>query len=61
MIGTARADLLAAARELLGDPAAYQRMARAVNPYGDGQASARILAVIQHVLRSGPRPADFQP
>ena len=29
---------------LLDDPAEYQRMARAVNPYGDGHASPRIVA-----------------
>ena len=30
-------------RELLDDPAAYDLMARSVNPYGDGRASARIV------------------
>ena len=32
--------------ELLNDDAAYERMARAVNPYGDGHASARIADAI---------------
>jgi len=33
--------------ELLSDPAAYEKMARAVNPYGDGQACRRIVDAIQ--------------
>lgn len=32
---------------LLDNPDAYQAMARALNPYGDGQAAGRILAAIQ--------------
>ena len=36
------------ARRLLDDPAAYQQMAQAVNPYGDGQAAGRI---VQALLR----------
>jgi hypothetical protein len=30
----------------LDDPTEYDRMARAVNPYGDGQASKRIVAAL---------------
>ena len=33
-------------RELLTSPEAYDRMANAVNPYGDGQASERIVAAL---------------
>ncbi|MBU4541221.1 MAG: UDP-N-acetylglucosamine 2-epimerase (non-hydrolyzing) [Firmicutes bacterium] len=33
-------------QQLLDDPKAYQAMAHAINPYGDGQASARICAAI---------------
>lgn len=35
------------ASELLTDPAAYQAMAHAVNPYGDGQACRRIADAIE--------------
>jgi UDP-N-acetylglucosamine 2-epimerase len=35
-------------RELLDDKGAYARMARAVNPYGDGKASQRI---VEHFLK----------
>ena len=50
------------ASELLSDPAAYDKMARAVNPYGDGQACRRIADAIEwHFgLRAQP-PAPFAP
>ena len=34
------------ARHLLGDHAAYERMAMVANPYGDGHASERIARVL---------------
>jgi UDP-N-acetylglucosamine 2-epimerase (non-hydrolysing) len=34
---------------LLHDEAAYHRMARAINPYGDGRAAARIVDVIRRI------------
>ena len=46
--------------ELLDDPAAYARMAKAVNPYGDGHASERIVqAILWHFGRAAEKPADF--
>jgi len=48
LVGTDRRRIVAAARRLLDDPRAYHRMARRINPYGDGKASARI---VRHVLR----------
>jgi UDP-N-acetylglucosamine 2-epimerase (non-hydrolysing) len=41
-----RGTVYAAAATLLRDGAAYRAMAQAVNPYGDGQASARIRDII---------------
>jgi UDP-N-acetylglucosamine 2-epimerase (non-hydrolysing) len=35
---------------LLSDEAAYQRMARATNPYGDGKAAPRIVDAIRAYL-----------
>jgi ABC-type multidrug transport system fused ATPase/permease subunit len=35
------------AARLLSDPVAYDAMARAVNPYGDGRAAGRIVAVLE--------------
>ena len=46
LIGTNHAALVREAAHLLDDNAAYQRMAYAHNPYGDGQAAARILDAI---------------
>jgi UDP-N-acetylglucosamine 2-epimerase (non-hydrolysing) len=42
LVGTDTDAIVAAALELLGDSAVYQRMALAVNPYGDGRAAQRI-------------------
>ncbi len=36
---------------LLGDEALYHRMSHAINPYGDGQTSARIVAIVQEFGR----------
>lgn len=61
LAGTDPAGILAAAEELLGDTGAYERMARAASPYGDGHASKRIAgALLWHFgLRPEP-PADFE-
>ena len=49
------------AAELLDDPAAYDRMAKAVNPYGDGKACPRIAqAILSHFLDAQP-PEPFVP
>ena len=60
LAGTGRAEILRLASELLTDPAEYEKMARAVNPYGDGQACRRIADAIEwHFgLRTEP-PAPF--
>jgi len=42
LVGTDREKIIAEARLLLNDEAAYQRMSIAHNPYGDGKAAARI-------------------
>jgi UDP-N-acetylglucosamine 2-epimerase len=48
LAGVGREAIVKMARELLDDPAAYDRMARAVNPYGDGHASGRIVQAVRH-------------
>jgi UDP-N-acetylglucosamine 2-epimerase (non-hydrolysing) len=50
LIGTASADITAETSRLLSDPAAYEAMARAHNPFGDGQASGRIVAAARRFL-----------
>ena len=42
LVGTSRQRIVNAANQLLDDAAAYQIMARAHNPYGDGLAAQRI-------------------
>lgn len=63
LVGTDRQRIVAAASELLTSPAAYEAMARAVNPYGDGHAAERIAAILAgepwtpFKASSEPRPA----
>lgn len=60
LVGTEPAKVKAAMLELLDDPNIYQQMAQAQNPYGDGQASQRILAAIAyHFGLSEQRPKEF--
>ena len=44
LVGTDEAALIDAAAALLDDPAAYDAMTRAANPFGDGRAANRIVA-----------------
>jgi len=50
VVGTDRDRIVSAASELLTSAEAYARMANAVNPYGDGQASERIVAALEERL-----------
>ncbi|GIN40311.1 MULTISPECIES: non-hydrolyzing UDP-N-acetylglucosamine 2-epimerase [Heyndrickxia] len=50
------------ATELLTDPVAYEKMSKATNPYGDGQASKRIVEAIQyHFHQRENKPESFKP
>jgi UDP-N-acetylglucosamine 2-epimerase (non-hydrolysing) len=60
LVGHSRAKIVEAATRLLTDSAAYGRMARAVNPYGDGHAADRIVAWLLARLRNGPAPEPFR-
>lgn len=46
LVGTDEEQVYEAAKQLLTDKNAYEKMAQAKNPYGDGQASERILNAI---------------
>lgn len=50
LVGTNTQAILAQAEKLLNDPQAYQRMACAGSPFGDGQASRRIAQVLEQEL-----------
>ena len=53
LIGTASAAILEETARLLEDPAAYEGMARAHNPFGDGLASGRIVETSRRFLEAG--------
>jgi UDP-N-acetylglucosamine 2-epimerase (non-hydrolysing) len=47
LVGSDTQRITQAVQQLLDDPAAYRAMAKGVSPYGDGQAAARIVDVLQ--------------
>lgn len=49
LVGTDAGAIVDGVNELLDDSEAYQRMSRAHNPYGDGQASGRIADVLHEL------------
>ena len=59
LAGVAYDDIVSMAHELITDSAAYSAMARAVNPYGDGNACQRIADAILWYYGKGEKPADF--
>jgi UDP-N-acetylglucosamine 2-epimerase len=63
VIGTRKDDIVREIRTLLTNPAAYRAMAEAVNPYGDGRASRRIVSTIMCEFGIGDeaRPSEFAP
>jgi UDP-N-acetylglucosamine 2-epimerase (non-hydrolysing) len=52
LIGTASATILEESSRLLEDQAAYEAMARAHNPFGDGLASGRIVETTRRYLEA---------
>jgi len=50
LVGTNRDRVYSEARSLLSNQVEYHKMARAINPYGDGKASGRIVRVIVDFL-----------
>lgn len=60
LIGTTYDRVHAALQELVTSPPARERMAHAVNPYGDGRAAARVVAALEELLGVGRRLEDFQ-
>ncbi len=53
LVGTISKDIFVAAAELLSDSDAYETMANAINPFGDGKAAERILQIVQNYLSVG--------
>lgn len=62
LAGINEKDILELAETLLTDEKEYLKMANAVNPYGDGNASARIIdSLLYYFGAAKTRPGDFRP
>lgn len=60
LVGFAEKDVFANCVQLLENSNAYEKMANAVNPYGDGKASSRIAdAIAYYFKRSNNKPNDY--
>ncbi len=59
LVGTDPEVIISQTRRLLDDPQAYEEMARAVNPYGDGAAAARCVAAMAHYFGDAPAAQEF--
>ena len=60
LIGTDEERVYEETMRLLTEPTAYTLMAEAVNPYGDGEASRRIIeAILYHAGHSHTKPEPF--
>jgi UDP-N-acetylglucosamine 2-epimerase (non-hydrolysing) len=58
LVGTDKDAVHDAAYELLHDEDAYKIMSNSVNPYGDGQASRRIVEALRHEFLGNPNVPD---
>ena len=62
LVGTDYGKIVTEVSALLNEPARYEAMSHAVNPYGDGHACERIAdAIAWHFGLRSERPADFDP
>lgn len=59
LCGTSRKKIVETANWLIRDSSAYDKMANAVNPYGDGNACRRITDAILWKFGCGEKPDDF--
>lgn len=59
LAGIIEEDIYNMAKELIVNEEEYRKMAKAVNPYGDGRASERIVLVILHRFGLGDNPEEF--
>ncbi len=51
LIGTKAYSILNSASELLSDSQAYEKMANAINPFGDGTAAVKIVKIVKDYLK----------
>jgi UDP-N-acetylglucosamine 2-epimerase (non-hydrolysing) len=59
LAGTNETDIFSMAHELLTDTQIYQKMAKASNPFGDGEASRRIVETILYKFGERTKPTDL--
>ena len=60
LVGTDKASVYAAAKELITNEETYATMSNAVNPYGDGLASDRIVQALRHeFFEDQEKPSSF--
>jgi len=61
LVGTDKKKIISEVSRLLTNRSSYLKMANAVNPYGDGKASERILRATQWYFKmAASKPAPFQ-
>jgi len=53
LVGTDRELIFREVQDLLCNPASYQAMAQARNPYGDGKAAERIVQILAKLFGNG--------
>ncbi|BDG45706.1 UDP-N-acetylglucosamine 2-epimerase (non-hydrolyzing) [Parageobacillus sp. KH3-4] len=58
LAGTNEETIYSMARELLNNRSEYEKMAKASNPYGDGQASKRIVQAILYYFGKATNPPE---
>ena len=62
LVGLDPKTIYSTARKLLDNPKAYQKMASATNPYGDGHASRRTVQTLEHFFGfTSKKPTEFRP
>lgn len=61
LVGTEERNVLDAVTTLFDNTRAWEEMANAVNPYGDGAAVHRTILALDHLLLGADRPEEFVP
>lgn len=60
LVGTDVEKIVSEANKLISDKEEYEKMSKAINPYGDGKASERIAqAILYHFGLSSKKPDEF--
>ena len=59
LVETSEECIFTASWRLLTSATEYERMAHAVNPYGDGRAAERAVLALRHRFADGPPPLQF--